>query len=55
MSVAARGVLVVCDVTRETTYEAVANWKKEIDEWALTEGRETPLPVVLIANKVRGC
>jgi hypothetical protein len=46
----------------------VRAWKKEIDEWALTEARGSggigsdggdsgaavgPLPVVLIANKVR--
>ena len=50
----AKGVLVVCDLTRENTFEAVKAWKKEIDEWARTEGRpEGSLPVVLIANKVR--
>lgn len=47
----AKGVLVVCDLTREKTFEAVRAWKKEIDEWAITEGREG-IPVVLIANKV---
>lgn len=51
---AAKGVLVVCDLTREKTFEAVRSWKLEIDEWARTEGREGGIPVVLIANKVRG-
>ena len=48
-------MLLVCDLTREKTFEAVCAWKKEIDEWALTETKEGvgPLPVVLIANKVR--
>lgn len=49
---AARGVLVVCDLTRENTFEAVAKWKAEIDEWASIE-RNLNIPVVLIANKVR--
>ena len=43
----------MCDLTRENTFEAVKAWKKEIDEWARTEGREGGIPVVLIANKVR--
>lgn len=50
----AKGVLVVCDLTRENTFEAVKAWKKEIDEWARLEGREAGIPVVLIANKVCG-
>lgn len=46
----------MCDLTREKTFEAVRAWKREIDEWALTETKEGvgPLPVVLIANKVKG-
>ena len=48
----AKGVLVVCDLTRENTFDAVKAWKREIDEWARTEGREAGIPVVLIANKV---
>lgn len=53
----AKGVLLVCDLTREKTFEAVRAWKKEIDEWALTETKAGvgPLPVVLIANKVHSC
>lgn len=45
----------MCDLTREKTFEAVRAWKREIDEWALTEAKTGvgPLPVVLIANKVR--
>jgi len=45
------GVMVVCDVTRENTFEAVRNWKREIDDRSQTE-RQRPLPVVLLANKV---
>lgn len=52
MRPSARGVLVVCDLTRENTFDAVAKWKAEIDEWARIERREG-IPVVLIANKVR--
>lgn len=54
----AKGVLLVCDLTREKTFEAVKAWKKEIDEWARAErrgendGEDKGIPVVLIANKV---
>jgi Ras-related protein Rab-32 len=49
----ARGAIVVCDVTREGTFEAVAQWKTEIDTWASNhdDGSGGPLPVVLLANK----
>jgi small GTP-binding protein len=51
---AAKGALVVCDVTREGTFEAAGEWKKEIDR-ALTTyddtGKPNKIPVVLVANK----
>lgn len=43
----AKGVVIVCDVSREGTVEAVRNWKEEIDNFA----GSTELPVVLFANK----
>ena len=42
--------MIVCDVSRDGTVDAVKTWKKEIDSWAATSG--TPdIPVVLFANK----
>ena len=46
------GALVVFDVTRVTTFEAVTKWKNDIDaKVVLPDGK--PIPVVLLANKVR--
>ncbi|CAN0097092.1 unnamed protein product [Discosporangium mesarthrocarpum] len=45
----AKGAVVVCDVTREGTFEAVGQWKVEIDDWCQNEGCK--LPVYLFANK----
>lgn len=46
----ARGVVIVCDVSRDGTIEAVKNWKREVDEWAETSGCSS-IPIVLFANK----
>ena len=46
----ARGVVIVCDVSREGTVEAIKNWKAEIDNWALTNDLHG-IPVILFANK----
>jgi len=43
----AKGVVIVCDVSREGTVEAVRNWKEEIDNFSDNKD----LPVVLFANK----
>ena len=46
------GALVVFDVTRVSTFEAVTKWKNDIDtKVVLPDGK--PIPVVLLANKVR--
>lgn len=46
----ARGVIIVCDVSRERTVDAIKLWKSEIDAWIeLTESRK--IPIVLFANK----
>ena len=37
--------VVVCDVTREVTFEAAARWKAELDQL------NPELPVILVANK----
>jgi len=42
------GALVVYDMTRPGTFEAVKKWKLDLDENLSTE---RPLPVVLLANK----
>jgi len=45
------GALVVFDVTRVTTFEAVTKWKNDIDaKVMLPDGKA--IPVVLLANKV---
>lgn len=44
------GALVVFDMTRSSTFQAVLKWKKDLDsKIALGNGR--PLPAVLLANK----
>jgi len=43
------GALVVYDVTRPGTFEAVKKWKADLDE--NLSASERPLPVVLLANK----
>ena len=54
---AAKGALVVCDVTRAGTFEAAAEWKRELDRVLTTyeenDGvkRATKIPCILIANK----
>ena len=50
-----RGVVIVCDVSREGTVDAVKNWKKEIDFWTGQDEEggdpENKIPVILFANK----
>ncbi len=51
---AARGAVVVCDVTREGTFEAAAEWKRELDRVLTTydaAGKPCRIPIVLVANK----
>lgn len=47
----AHGVIVVCDVSREGTIDAVVQWKREVDGCTLSMGDGSPLPVILFANK----
>ena len=49
----ARGVVIVCDVSREGTVDAIKNWKREIDHWTNVNGgdRALNIPVILFANK----
>ena len=48
----AKAACVVCDVTRENTFEAVLQWKQELDRFSQEQSeRCSPLPVVLFANK----
>ena len=45
----ANGALVVCDVTREGTFEAAGEWKRELDRTLTTyddSGRSVKIPVV---------
>lgn len=55
---AAKGALVVCDVTRDGTFTAAAEWKRELDRVLTTQvtgddgvSRPIKIPCILIANK----
>mmetsp|Transcript_15887 Transcript_15887/g.49684 ORF Transcript_15887/g.49684 Transcript_15887/m.49684 type:complete len:217 (-) Transcript_15887:29-679(-) len=45
------GALVVFDVTRVGTFEAVSKWKADIDSKVTLPPHDKPIPVVLLANK----
>jgi len=45
------GAMIVFDVTRVSTFEAVAKWKADIDAKVTYGPDEKPIPVVLLANK----
>ncbi|DAZ95993.1 TPA: hypothetical protein N0F65_009294 [Lagenidium giganteum] len=47
----AKGAVIVCDITRENTIDAVMNWKNEIDACCKDLNHGESIPVVLIANK----
>ncbi|TDH70142.1 hypothetical protein CCR75_000163 [Bremia lactucae] len=47
----ARGAVIVCDITRTNTIDAVVKWKHEIDTCCKDLKHETAIPVVMIANK----
>ena len=45
------GCFIVFDVTRQSTFEAVAKWKHDLDSKVqLANGQ--PIPCLLLANKV---
>eukprot|EP01120_Amphizonella_sp_Union-15-10_P017213 TRINITY_DN94_c0_g1_i2.p1 TRINITY_DN94_c0_g1~~TRINITY_DN94_c0_g1_i2.p1 ORF type:complete len:215 (-),score=52.44 TRINITY_DN94_c0_g1_i2:168-812(-) len=46
------GAMVVFDVTRVSTFEAVQKWKSDIDIKVSIPGTDKPIPVVLLANKI---
>jgi len=45
------GAMVVFDVTRVSTFEAVQKWKNDIDAKVTLPPDDRPIPVVLLANK----
>ncbi|KAJ3432776.1 ras-related protein rab-32 [Anaeramoeba flamelloides] len=45
------GALLVFDVTRMATFEAVIKWKEDVDQKVRTKD-DKPIPVVLVANKI---
>lgn len=47
----AKGALIVCDITRENTIDAVETWKNEIDMCARDLNGGESIPVVMVANK----
>jgi len=46
------GAMVVFDVTRVGTFDAVSKWKNDIDCKVTLPPDDRPIPVVLLANKV---
>eukprot|EP01051_Picozoa_sp_SAG22_P004702 SAG22_NODE_259_length_13477_cov_10.020407_12_plen_223_part_00 len=44
------GVIIVYDVTRKPTFEALRKWKNDIDNKVSLEG-DRPIPCVILANK----
>lgn len=46
------GALIVFDVTRANTFDAVSKWKADLDAKVVLLDQR-PVPAVLIANKVR--
>ncbi|CAH0513443.1 unnamed protein product [Peronospora belbahrii] len=47
----AKGAVIVCDITRANTFDAVVNWKKEIDTCCKELNKGAEIPVVMVANK----
>ncbi|KAJ0408435.1 hypothetical protein ATCC90586_008373 [Pythium insidiosum] len=47
----AKGALIVCDITRENTIDAVVTWKNEIDVCCKDLNHGEVIPVVMVANK----
>lgn len=47
----AKGAIIVCDITRENTIDAVVTWKSEIDNCCKDLNDGTTIPVVMVANK----
>ena len=45
------GAMVVYDITRQTTFDAVLKWKHDLDAKVRLPGTDDPIPVVLLANK----
>jgi len=45
------GAFVVFDVTRQATFDAVAQWKADIDAKVTWGPENSPIPVVLLVNK----
>lgn len=48
----ALGAFIVFDVARPATFDAVVKWKQDLDAKVSLENG-TPIPCVLLANKVR--
>lgn len=46
------GCLLVFDVTRQTTFDAVKKWKLDLDAKVSLSNDDEPIPAVLIANKI---
>ena len=47
----AKGAVIVCDITRANTIDAVVHWKNEIDSCCKHLNNGADIPVIMIANK----
>jgi hypothetical protein len=49
----ADGSIIVCDVSREGSLDAIRNWKNELDDWIdrSTNDQRKCIPTILFANK----
>ncbi len=48
----ALGAVIVYDATRPSTYNAASKWKTDLDSKIFIPGTQTPLPTILLRNKV---
>ncbi len=46
------GAFVVFDVTRYNTFESIQKWKLDLDKKVFLPNSETPIPTILLANKI---
>eukprot|EP01120_Amphizonella_sp_Union-15-10_P008527 TRINITY_DN307_c0_g1_i2.p1 TRINITY_DN307_c0_g1~~TRINITY_DN307_c0_g1_i2.p1 ORF type:complete len:161 (-),score=19.01 TRINITY_DN307_c0_g1_i2:25-507(-) len=44
------GAMIVYDVTRPNTFDAVVKWKEDIDKKVFFPGTKDPIPVILLCN-----
>jgi len=46
------GAFIALDVTRESTFQGLETWKRDIDSKVVIPGTSEPIPVIALANKI---